>query len=52
MEEGKISNEKKWMAIAGIVLSCIGLIQLVYNIMYPQHNQELIDNLTKSLTNE
>ena len=52
MKEGKISSDKKWMAIAGIILSCIGLVQLVYNFMYPQHNQELIDKFTKSFTNE
>ena len=52
MKEGKISSEKKWMAIVGIVLSCIGLIQLVYNFMYPQHNQEIINNFTKQFTNE
>ena len=46
MNAGKISSEKKWMAITGIVLSAIGIIQLVYNLMYPAHNQELIKQIT------
>ena len=49
MKEGKISSEKKWMAIAGIVLSAIGLIQLVYNLMYPAHNQEIVNDIMNKL---
>ena len=54
MKEGKISSEKKWMAIAGIVLSVIGLAQLVYNLINPAHNQEIVNNIMEkfNITNE
>ena len=47
MKEGKISDEKKWMAIAGIVLSVIGLIQMVYNFIHP--NQQIINKVNEIL---
>lgn len=47
MNEGKISSEKKWMAIVGIVLSCIGLIQMVNNFVHP--NQEVVDKINELL---
>ena len=44
MNEGKISNEKKWMAIAGIVLSAIGLITMIWNFTHmDQANQRVQD---------
>ncbi len=46
MKEGKISSEKKWMAIAGIVLSAIGIIQMIYNFINPAHNQEIIKEIS------
>ena len=47
MNDGKISSEKKWMAIIGIVLSCIGIIQMVYNFIHP--NQEIINKVNELL---
>lgn len=47
MKEGKISSEKKWMAIVGIVLSAIGLIQMVYNFIHP--NQEIVNKVNELL---
>lgn len=46
MKEGKISSEKKWMAIAGIVLSVLGLAFMIYNIANPTRNEELIKQIT------
>lgn len=47
MKEGKISSEKKWMAIVGIVLSAIGLIQMVYNFIHP--NQDVVNKVNELL---
>ena len=47
MNDGKISSEKKWMAIIGIVLSCIGIIQMVYNFIHP--NQEIVNEVNELL---
>ncbi len=47
MKEGKISSEKKWMAITGIVLSALGIILLIYNIANPTRNEELIKRITE-----
>lgn len=35
MKNGKISSDKKWMAITGIVLSVLGLLFMVYNFINP-----------------
>ena len=43
MKEGKIDSKNKWMAITGIVLSCLGLVQMVYNFINP--NQEIMDKI-------
>ena len=34
MNDGKIDSKNKWMAIVGIVLSCIGLIEMVINLIH------------------
>ncbi len=47
MKEGKISSEKKWMAITGIVLSVLGLAFMIYNIANPSRNQEIINKITE-----
>lgn len=52
MKEGKISNEKKWMAIVGIVLSAIGLVQMVWNFTHiDQANQRVQDLMNQFSTN-
>ncbi len=45
IKEGKISSDKKWMAIAGIVLSSIGLIQMVWNFTHLQENTNRIQDV-------
>ena len=46
MKEGKISSEKKWMAITGIVLSALGLIQMVNNFVNPNPDvQRRVDEI-------
>lgn len=52
MNEGKISSEKKWMAIAGIVLSILGLAFMIYNIANPTRNEELIKKITEQFNLE
>ena len=52
MKEGKISSEKKWMAIMGIVLSVLGLAFMIYNIANPTRNEELIKQITDKLNLE
>lgn len=49
MKEGKISSEKKWMAITGIVLSGLGIVMMIYNIANPTRNEELIKQITDKL---
>ncbi|MBR3660333.1 MAG: DUF4190 domain-containing protein [Bacilli bacterium] len=49
MKDGKISSERKWMAIVGIIFSVIGVVQLFYNLMYPAHNQEIVNNIMDKL---
>lgn len=49
MSAGKISDEKKWMAIVGIILSVIGLIQMVINIIHP--NQDVINRINELFDN-
>ena len=52
MKDGKISNEKKWMAIAGIVLSAIGLVQMIWNFTHmDQANQRVQDLMNQFNTN-
>jgi len=47
MNAGKIDSKRKWMAIVGIVLSVIGLIQMIYNFTHLDEQsariQETID---------
>lgn len=52
MKEGKISSDKKWMAITGIVLSSLGIILMIYNIANPSRNEELIKNITEKFNLE
>ena len=52
MNEGKISSEKKWMAIFGIVLSVLGIAFLIYNLMYPERNQQIVEEIMKKIQNE
>ena len=51
MKEGKISSEKKWMAIVGIVLSAIGIFQMIWNLTHlnesSQRVQDIIDKFNK-----
>lgn len=49
MKEGKISSDKKWMAIAGIILSSIGLVLWIYNILNPANTEEIIRKVTEKL---
>ena len=52
MKEGKISDKNKWMAIVGIVLSAIGLVQMIWNFTHLNENseriQEMIDKINGS----
>ena len=52
MNEGKISSEKKWMAITGIVLSALGIILMIYNLANPTRNEELIKSITEKFNLE
>ena len=52
MNEGKISSEKKWMAILGIVLSGLGIALMFYNLANPTRNEELIKNITEKFNLE
>ena len=52
IKDGKISSEKKWMAIMGIILSVLGIGLLIYNLIDPSRSQEIIDKLTKQFNNE
>ena len=47
MKEGKISTEKKWMAITGIVLSVLGIAFMIYNLANPTRNEQLIKDITE-----
>ena len=47
MKEGKIGSEKRGLAIAGIVLSIIGLLVWGYNIINPGNNQEMVNKITE-----
>ena len=48
MKEGKISDKNKWMAIAGIVLSAIGLVQMIWNFTHmDEANQRIQDIINK-----
>ena len=52
MKEGKISNDKKWMAIVGIVLSAIGLVQMIWNFTHiDQANQRVQDLMNQFNSN-
>ena len=48
MKEGKISDKNKWMAIVGIVLSAIGLLQMVWNFTHmDEANQRVQDIINR-----
>lgn len=47
MKEGKIKSDKKWMAIVGIVLSVIGLVQMIWNFTHLDQSQQRIEDLIK-----
>ena len=42
MKNGKIDSKNKWMAILGVILSAIGIIQMIYNLTH-------IDEATKRI---
>lgn len=52
MKEGKISNDKKWMAIVGIVLSVIGIVTMIWNFTHmDQANQRVQDLINQFNSN-
>ena len=52
MKDGKISSKNKWMAIVGIVLSAIGIVQMIWNFTHMnesnQRVQDIIDKINES----
>lgn len=40
MKSGKISSNRKWMAIVGIIFSAFGIVTLLYNLFNP--NQDIV----------
>ena len=52
MKDGKISNKNKWMAIVGIVLSAIGIVQMIWNFTHMdeanQRVQDIINRVNES----
>ena len=52
MKEEKISNDKKWMAIVGIVLSVIGIVTMIWNFTHmDQANQRVQDLINQFNSN-
>ena len=48
MKDGKISSKNKWMAIVGIVLSAIGIVQMIWNLTHiDEANQRIQDIISK-----
>ena len=45
MKEGKISSDKKWMAIVGIVLSAIGIFQMIWNLTHLNESTQRIQDI-------
>ncbi len=45
INEGKISSDKRGLAIAGIILSSLGLLLMVYNFFNP--NQEVVNKVNE-----
>ena len=45
MRDGKISNEKKGLAIAALVISIFTLLMTILGLFVPNYNQEMINEL-------
>lgn len=45
MQNGKISSEKKGLAIAALILSILAILSGIFNLFTPNYNKEIIDNI-------
>ena len=49
MKDGKISSEKKGLAIAALIISILAVCSGIFSISLPNYNQEIIDNVKDQL---
>ncbi len=45
MQNGKISSEKKGLAIAALILSILAILCGIFNFFTPNYNKEIIDDI-------